>query len=200
MVFRVFITVVLLISAYLVYDIVRMSWVGYGIKTVEQTYSLGNPDGDITMSMFLDYNCSHCKEMHKVIQTVLERDPGAKIVPRPINTDVVEGINPVLVVYAAAKQGRFQQMHEQLIENYRVIDDVVLENLADTVGVDIEQLRQDIGSQEVIDLANNNIRLFNEYGFNAVPSYVIGNKYILMPDMASNTNDFLTAFNQMRER
>ena len=36
---------------------------------------LGNPEGDITLSVFFDYNCPHCRKMVGPIQQVISSDP-----------------------------------------------------------------------------------------------------------------------------
>ncbi|WP_258119796.1 thioredoxin domain-containing protein [Mesorhizobium onobrychidis] len=40
----------------------------------------GNPQGDVTIVSFLDYNCPHCERMDLILQQAVEHDPNLRIV------------------------------------------------------------------------------------------------------------------------
>mgnify|MGYP002041630739 FL=1 len=42
--------------------------------------TLGNPEGDVTLVEFFDYNCGYCKRAHADMQALLEADPQLRVV------------------------------------------------------------------------------------------------------------------------
>ena len=43
---------------------------------------LGNPDGNITLTEFFDYNCPHCKTMLPLMSELVRSDPQLRVVLR----------------------------------------------------------------------------------------------------------------------
>jgi len=43
----------------------------------------GNKEGDITVVVFYDYNCSFCKQANLITNEILDSDTGVKIILRP---------------------------------------------------------------------------------------------------------------------
>ena len=46
------------------------------------TVVIGNPDGDITIIEFFDYNCPYCKTAAKDLQDLIKSDENIKVIPR----------------------------------------------------------------------------------------------------------------------
>ena len=46
------------------------------------TVIIGNPDGDITIIEFFDYNCPYCKTAAKDLQDLIKSDENIKFIPR----------------------------------------------------------------------------------------------------------------------
>src|SRR5262245_57290237 len=38
--------------------------------------TLGNPKGDVTITVFLDYQCGYCRRIEPVLQALMKHDPG----------------------------------------------------------------------------------------------------------------------------
>lgn len=161
-------------------------------------YVLGNPDGDVTFVKFLDYSCKFCREANPFITEAIRRDGNVKFLPRPVNVLDAEGLKASLLPYAAAKQGKFAEMHEALIANYRVINDQVIQDLSLEIGIDHEQLKADLEDEDVIKKADKNMDLFKDYRLTGTPTYAIGKNILFTPDSNLNANDFITLFNEAR--
>ena len=54
------------------------------IEEAESPPILGNPNGDIVVVAFYDYNCSFCKKANDYENEIIASDPGVKVVLRPI--------------------------------------------------------------------------------------------------------------------
>ena len=76
----------------------------------------GNPNGDITVVEFFDYNCGYCKRgLHDVIKLV-ESDPKVRVVFKelPILSKGSEEASRVAI--AAGRQGKYWDMHKAMLE------------------------------------------------------------------------------------
>ena len=52
------------------------------LTDTEDTVVFGNPDGDITIIEFFDYNCPYCKTAAKDLQDLIKSDENIKFIPR----------------------------------------------------------------------------------------------------------------------
>src|SRR6185437_15755757 len=77
---------------------------------------MGNPHGDVTIVEFFDYACSYCKAMQPRLEQLLRSDHGVKLIVKefPILTD--ESLVATKVALAAARQGRYAQFHDALMD------------------------------------------------------------------------------------
>jgi protein-disulfide isomerase len=143
---------------------------------------LGNPDGDITVIEFFDYNCGYCKRAAPIISKLLETDKNVRLVYRewPILSEGSEFAARASL--AAQKQGRYKEFHFKLMNLSSATEDSVL-NAAKEFGYNTEQLLVDMEDPEIdqhIETSNN---LSEALGFTGTPSFVIGTQAI--PGLAS---------------
>lgn len=198
MAFRIFISLIVLICAYLAFETVRYQFLQHSLLNTDAEYVLGNPDGDVTFVEFLDYSCKHCRDAHPLIEQALRQDGNIKFIPRPISILGTEGINAALLPYAAARQGKFIEMHNALMDNYRIIDEQVLQDLSLEIGIDHQKLQDDLADEDVLEAVQDNLDLFNSYNFQYVPSYAVGKGIVFTPDHDLATNEFLNLFQEAR--
>ncbi|MCK5284065.1 MAG: thioredoxin domain-containing protein [Alphaproteobacteria bacterium] len=200
MAFRILYIIIALIAGFLSYDIYRL-YTGIGSSgNVPAEYTLGSQDADITVVEFLDYGCKYCSEVHPIITSAVKQDGNVRYIPRPLPMEDQEATRAAILAYAAGKQGKFIEMHDLLIKNYRVIDDAVISELGQKIGLDIDQLNIDIEDTGVIKDINKNARIFKKIGENRTPAFVLNNKIVFVPEERMPTvNDFLQMFNNLRK-
>lgn len=199
MAFRIFIAVVLAACAYFAFETVRLSMLRGAFLDQDDLYVIAPAEADLTFVKFLDYSCSFCKDAHQHIKPALERDGRVRFIPRPVDILNAEGLRLARLPYAAAKQGKFADMHEALIDNFRAADDSLLEDLAAQIGLDPVQLRKDYESEEVIKKAQENLDLFNAMRLQSIPSYAVGRHIVFSPRTSEpTTQDFINIFNEAR--
>lgn len=198
MFFRVFISLTVIICAYLAYETIRLKILQHSLLNTEEQYVLGNPEGDVTFVKFLDYSCKFCRDAHPLIEQALRQDGNVRFIPRPVSILDTDGVNAALLPYAAAKQGKFAEMHKVLMENYRIINDQVLQDLSLEIGIDHQQLKADLDDKDILKFTEKNLDLFNAYRLSATPSYAIGTDILFTPDRTISANEFLAMFNEAR--
>ena len=113
---------------------------------------VGNPEGQITIVEFFDYNCSYCRRAFKAVRDVMEENDNIRVVMREFPI-LGEGSDyAARASLAAMKQGKYQEFHWALmgddIAAYSIKEDGVLK-VARDVGWDIEQLQADMQSDSV---------------------------------------------------
>lgn len=143
---------------------------------------LGNPEGDVTVTEFFDYNCPYCKRAVEPVRRLLDDDDGVRLVYRewPILGDA--SVFAARAALAARAQGKYEEMHWALMNQRRVTVESTL-SAATRIGLDIEQLKNDMDAPEIDEHIRTSMSLARDLGFSGTPSFVVGNE--LVPGLVS---------------
>jgi protein-disulfide isomerase len=136
---------------------------------------LGNPEGDVTVVEFFDYNCPFCKKIAGDMRALIEQDTGVRLVYREwpiINKGSQFAARAAL---AARRQGKYEELHWALMALPRVTEDSTL-RVARTIGVDISRLLNDMNHRSVDRHLALSFDLARSLGMNGTPSFVIGDR------------------------
>jgi protein-disulfide isomerase len=136
----------------------------------------GNPDGDISIVEWFDYNCPYCRKIAPELAQVVQDDGKVRMVLKdwPILGD---GSKITARMALAAKyQDKFMQAHEAMIGvSSRLTEARARELLADK-GIDMDRLNRDLATNaKAIDaiLARNHAQA-EAFGFRGTPSFIVG--------------------------
>lgn len=138
---------------------------------------MGNPDGDVTIVEFFDYNCGYCKKAGPAVQAILAADPNVKVVFREFPILSEGSVVASRASLAARKQGKYEEFHWALMET-RGLDESSVMQLAAQVGLDVEQLQVDMKAPEVDEHIATSRELANALQFTGTPSFVIGDQLV----------------------
>ncbi len=144
---------------------------------------LGNPDGDVAIVEFFDYNCGYCRRSSGVIHRLLEADRQIRVVLRewPI---LGEGSRfAARASLAAQQQGRYQAFHRALMGLSHQATAASVMSTAQDIGLDVERLRRDMAAPEVDAHLALSDQLARTLGFTGTPAFVVGN--VLVPGFTS---------------
>lgn len=139
---------------------------------------LGNPDGDVTVVEFFDYNCPYCKRAMPEIDALLAQDGEIRLVLRewPILSE--GSAFAARAALAARKQGKYPEMHNALMNMRGKLEAETVMRIAGEVGLDVDKLKADMQSPEVEEHIATSMRLAESLGFNGTPSFVVGDQLI----------------------
>jgi len=139
---------------------------------------LGNPDGDVTVVEFFDYNCPYCRRAMKPVQGLLDADSNVRLVYRewPILGD--GSVFAAKAALAARNQGKYEEFHWAMMAMNGRAEEASVLRVAKEVGLDTEQLRRDMEAPEVEEHIATSMRLTQSLGFNGTPSFVIGDELV----------------------
>lgn len=133
----------------------------------------GNPNGDVVVVEFFDYNCGYCKRAIGDVQKVIEKDPNVKFVFREM--PILSEASQVAARYALAahKQGKYFDYHQKLMTG-GARDTASFEAIGKELGLDVEKLRKDADSKEVRAEIEKSLALSQELGIRGTPAFIIG--------------------------
>jgi protein-disulfide isomerase len=137
---------------------------------------IGNPNGDISIVEWYDYNCPYCRKVAPELRQVVEDDGKVRLVLKdwPILGEVSK--LSARLVLAAKYQDKFLPAHEALIGvSSRLTEPRVRELLAGA-GVDMDRLNKDLAAKaKTIDaiLTRNNDQAL-AFEFRGTPSFIVG--------------------------
>ena len=77
---------------------------------------------------------------------------------------------------AAAKQGKFWEMHEELFKNSRNLSPETIKGIAEKIGLDTKKWEADMNSDEVKQQVAEEIKQGNAAGVRGTPSFYINGK------------------------
>ncbi len=138
----------------------------------------GNPNGDITVVEFFDYNCGYCKRGFSEIQKLVDKDTNVRVVFKefPILREQSEQASRVAL--AAGLQGKYWDIHRELITAKGGVNEEVALKAAEKLGLDIEKLKADMKGPEVQGELDRVKELAKKLGINGTPHFLVGDRSI----------------------
>ena len=145
---------------------------------------LGNPNAEITIVEFGDYQCTFCYKFHdetmdKINQKYI-KTANVNFIYKDFPLNGEQSILASEASYCAQKQNKFWEYHDTLYnnwggENTGWITENVLQEFARDVGLDLDEFSQCLENSEYRQKVLDNERFAREIGINATPSFLIFN-------------------------
>jgi protein-disulfide isomerase len=139
---------------------------------------LGNPDGDVTMVEFFDYNCGYCKRATPDLLALLETDGKLRVILKEFPILSQDSVIAARASIAAAKQGRYLDFHTRLMSAKGVANEARTIQIAEQLGLDIELMRKDMRNQETKQIIAQSKELASKIGISGTPAYIVGETLI----------------------
>lgn len=156
------------------------------LTSVENASFMGNPEGDVTIVEFFDYNCGFCKRSAAHVQELLESDKNIRVIYREFPILSESSVTAAKASLAAREQGKYERFHWMLMGARGLNDEAIFE-MADEAGLDVDKLKSDMESPKVLSHIENSHRLASAMGISGTPSFIIGNQlvpgYVPMEEM-----------------
>lgn len=138
----------------------------------------GNPDGDVTIVEFFDYNCGYCKKALDEMQKVLKTDDNVRVVFRDMPILGPSSLQASKWSMAAERQGKYWEYHQALMNHSGAKNDAVFKKLAEDVGLDVDQLEKDKDDPEIAAKIQQNIQSAQQLGISGTPGFMIGDQLV----------------------
>lgn len=137
---------------------------------------IGNPAGKVTLVDFFDYQCPHCIKMTPVLEDIIKNNPDVRIVFKefPIRGPVSEYASKVAL--AAKIQGKYFEFYKALMQQaanqQQLTEDVILK-AAQSVGLNMDQLKADMKSDAIAQQIKSTIKLAQDLQLLGTPAIFV---------------------------
>jgi protein-disulfide isomerase len=138
----------------------------------------GNPNGDVTLVEFFDYNCPYCRKAGPIVAEAIAADKGLRIVYKewPILGPGSEFA--ARAALAAHAQGKYEAFHQALMTSSSSVDETSTIEVAKALGLDVERLKRDMEDEAINSELSQNYTLAEKLRITGTPAFVIGEKII----------------------
>ena len=135
---------------------------------------LGNPNGDVAVIEFFDYQCSYCKAIEPKLEKLLKDDGKVKFIIKEFPI-----LGPVSVVaskaaLASVKQGKYEAYHRAMMAFRGQLKEENVFAMAQDVGLDVARLKKDMDAPEVTTQIIDNMNLARALKISLTPGTIVG--------------------------
>jgi protein-disulfide isomerase len=141
----------------------------------------GNPNGDVTLVEFFDYNCGYCRKALTDLQTLIKSDPKLRVVIKDFPVLGQESLEASQVAVAVAQQlkgDKLFEFHQKLLESKGRVNGAKALDVAKQMGLDTGKLQKDMASPEVKAVIAENRGLGDRLGLSGTPAFIVGDEVI----------------------
>jgi protein-disulfide isomerase len=146
--------------------------------------NLGNPQGDVTIVEFFDYNCGYCKRAMSDMMDIMKGDAKVKFVLKEfpvLGEGSVQAAQVAAAVRMQDKTGgkKYLEFHTKLLGGRGQADKARALAVAKEIGMDMARIEKDMAGDEVKATLEESMKLADALGLNGTPSYVVGDDVVI---------------------
>ncbi|WAP71422.1 DsbA family protein [Jiella pelagia] len=138
----------------------------------------GNPEGDVTLVQFFDYNCSYCRAAAPIVRQAKDADAGLKLVYKEFPILGSGSRFAAQAALASRKQDKYEEFHSALMGHSGAINESSTLDIAERVGLDVHQLQRDIQDPVVMAAVERNLALGLDLRITGTPSFFVGDEIV----------------------
>lgn len=139
---------------------------------------MGNPDGDVTLVEFFDYNCGYCKRAMDDLDRLIADDPNLRVVMKefPVLGPPSVEAAAVSILVNEMKPELYGEFHDRLLSSETPADGEVALTIAADMGLPRDEIAGNLRSEEVRGAMQESYDIAKALGLSGTPSYVVGDK------------------------
>lgn len=135
---------------------------------------LGNPNGDVTVVEFFDYNCGYCRKAMDDMDALIKSDPNVRFVLKELPILGPDSVKAHIVAQAFRKlmPEKYADFHRALLTSGHA-DEATSLALAVSLGANEAQMKDGMGSKDIGILFDQNNQMAQGLNITGTPSYII---------------------------
>ena len=141
----------------------------------------GNPDGDIVIVEFLDYNCGFCKRAHPEVTELINSDGNIRFIVKEfpiLGEQSVLASRFAISVLQNVGDDAYARVHDELMTFRGQFSDASLRQLAVSLDMDADTVMDAMNSPEVDAVISANHALAQRLQINGTPSFIMGDQML----------------------
>lgn len=138
----------------------------------------GNPDGDVTMVEFFDYNCPYCRKVESAVRQTMSGDPRLRVVYKEFPILGPNSVFAAKAALAAHRQGRYAEFHKALMQASGAADQASVLRLAAEIGLDVTRLKAEMADPAIQSVLDRNLELARALRLSGTPGFVVGEEIL----------------------
>lgn len=142
------------------------------------SYVAGNPEGDVTVIEFFDYNCSYCRLAMPTILKALKKDSNIRLVLKEFPIRGRDSEKVARMALASLSQEKYFDYHIALMEVEGQMTEDRAKDIAKDLRLNVKQLRKDMDDPEFDKIIARNDELAELLFVDGTPSFIIGEQII----------------------
>ncbi|GLQ18569.1 DsbA family protein [Maritalea porphyrae] len=141
---------------------------------------LGNPNGDVTLVEFFDYNCGFCRQALADVMQLLDEDKNVRVILKefPILSQGSVDAARIAVLVQREKDVSYLDFHTQLFASRGQIDKGAALKAAQSLGLNPVDLELQMGDQSVTDVISRSYQLAEALGISSTPNFIVGDELL----------------------
>ncbi|MBI2737093.1 MAG: DsbA family protein [Rhodospirillales bacterium] len=138
----------------------------------------GNPQGDVSLVEFFDYNCPYCRRVAPTLVEIEKDDAKLRFVYKEWPILGPNSEFAARAALASRSQGKYVEFHKRLMLTSGLVNESKVFEVAAQVGLDVDRLKQDMEAPEITALIERNRDLARALRITGTPSFVIGDQML----------------------
>lgn len=137
---------------------------------------LGNPDGDVTLVEYFDYQCPYCKSGHPLLIETVARDGNIRLVLKDWPIFGGESLRATRLTLGAAEIGQYETANAALMATEARLTAAQVDAALTGVGIDIDAAIAAFNNSadKWNGYLGRNMNQADNFGLAGTPSYIIG--------------------------
>lgn len=140
----------------------------------------GNPDGDVTLIEFLDYNCGYCKQAFSNMLELLDSDKNLRFIIKEWPVLGQPSMEAALVAMAVSEEApeKYWDFHKDMMTLRGRANQESALRVAEKLGISREILEKRFQDRALLKPIEENYRLAESLHLTGTPGFVLGDEVI----------------------
>lgn len=137
---------------------------------------LGNPEGDVTIVEYFDYQCPYCKTNHPVLKELVRRDGRIRLLPKDWPIFGAASLRASQMALGAHRDGRYAQAHDALMTAQGPLDATRIDRILDRAGLSPQTVEASYNRNrgDLDAYLGRNAAQAAGFGFPGTPAFIVG--------------------------